>query len=80
LFSLAVALAPDERTISTTVGWMQQWSSLGQVAGPPLVAWVATSAGGWQWSWVVTGACAACGAGLAAMLAGLLLRDAGHRS
>ena len=80
LFSLAVALAPDERTISTTVGWMQQWSSLGQVAGPPLVAWVATSAGGWQWSWVVTGACAACGAGLAAMLAGLSPREAGHRS
>jgi MFS transporter, CP family, cyanate transporter len=69
LFSLAVALAPDERTISTTVGWMQQWSSLGQVAGPPLVAWIATQAGGWQWSWVVTGTLAACGIALAAMLA-----------
>jgi len=80
LFSLSVALAPDERTISTTVGWMQQWSSLGQVAGPPLVAWVATNAQGWQWSWVVTGACAACGAGLAAMLAGLLPREAEGRS
>jgi MFS transporter, CP family, cyanate transporter len=74
LFSLSVVLAPDERTISTTVGWMQQWSSFGQVAGPPLVAWVATRAGGWQWSWVVTGALAAGGAALAAMLARLLRR------
>jgi MFS transporter, CP family, cyanate transporter len=69
LFSLAVELAPDDGTVSTTVGWMQQWSSFGQFAGPPLVAWVASRAGGWQWSWVVTGACA-----LAAMV---LARSAG---
>ncbi|WBY03526.1 MFS transporter [Ramlibacter tataouinensis] len=58
LFSLAVRLAPSERTVSTTVGWMQQWSSLGQFLGPPLVAWVAARSGGWQWSWLVTGGCA----------------------
>ncbi|HEY8706725.1 MAG TPA: MFS transporter, partial [Burkholderiaceae bacterium] len=40
LFSMAVRLAPGEGTVSTTVGWMQQWSCFGQVAGPPLVAWV----------------------------------------
>jgi len=80
LFSLSVALAPDERTISTTVGWMQQCSSLGQVAGPPLVAWVATNTGGWQWSWVVTGACAACGAFLAAMLSTVSPREARSRT
>ncbi|MBL0943169.1 MAG: MFS transporter [Hydrogenophaga sp.] len=57
LFGLAVRLAPGEDTVSTTVGWMQQLSALGQFAGPPLVAWVATLAGGWQWSWLVTGAC-----------------------
>jgi hypothetical protein len=28
-------------TVSTTVGWMQQWSAFGQFAGPPLVAWAA---------------------------------------
>ncbi|MBL0919435.1 MAG: MFS transporter [Hydrogenophaga sp.] len=56
LFGLAVRLAPGEDTVSTTVGWMQQLSALGQFAGPPLVAWVATQAGGWQWSWVITGA------------------------
>ncbi|CAA9429174.1 MAG: Uncharacterized MFS-type transporter, partial [uncultured Ramlibacter sp.] len=61
LFSLAVRLAPSERTVSTTVGWMQQWSAFGQFTGPPLVAWVAARAGGWQWSWVVTGACALLG-------------------
>jgi MFS transporter, CP family, cyanate transporter len=66
LFSLAVRLAPGERTVSTTVGWMQQCSSLGQFAGPPLVAWVAARAGGWQWSWIVTGACALAGGVLAA--------------
>lgn len=73
LFSLAVRLAPGEQTVSTTVGWMQQWSALGQFAGPPLVAWVAMRAGGWQWSWLVTGSCAACGV-LLALWAGRLTR------
>ncbi|MDO9436167.1 CynX/NimT family MFS transporter [Hydrogenophaga sp.] len=56
LFGLAVKLAPDSDTVSTTVGWMQQFSSLGQFLGPPVVAWVATLVGGWQWTWLVTGA------------------------
>jgi MFS family permease len=34
---------------------MQQWSSMGQFVGPPLVAWAAALSGGWQWTWVVTG-------------------------
>ena len=59
LFYLAVRVAPSEQTASTTVGWMQQCSSTGQFMGPPLVAWVAHRAGGWHWTWVVTGmACA----------------------
>ncbi|WP_427914759.1 CynX/NimT family MFS transporter [Ramlibacter sp. MMS24-I3-19] len=74
LFSLAVRLAPGENTVSTTVGWMQQWSALGQFAGPPLVAWVAMRAGGWQWSWLVTGSCALCGV-LLAVWAGRLTRE-----
>lgn len=69
LFSLAVRLAPGERAVSTTVGWVQQWSSAGQFAGPPLVAWVAAQAGGWQFTWVVTASAAALGA-----LLGLWLR------
>jgi MFS family permease len=57
LFTLAVRLAPSERTLSTTVGWVQQWSSFGQFAGPPTVAWVASAAGGWHLTWVATGLC-----------------------
>ena len=55
LFMLAVRLAPSERTVSTTVGWMQQCQACGQFAGAPLVAWVASGTGGWQWTWAVTG-------------------------
>ncbi len=61
LFSLAVVVAPDEASVSTTVGWMQQWSALGQFSGPPLVAWVAAMAGGWHWTWGVTGTCSILG-------------------
>lgn len=74
LFSLAVRLAPDEGAVSTTVGWMQQWSSLGQFAGPPLAAWVAARSGGWQQTWWLTGACALAGLGIAAAIGHLLRR------
>jgi len=65
LFSLAVRMAPSEKTISTTVGWMQQWSAFGQFAGPPLVAVVASRVGGWQWTWAVTVTCSLVGIVLA---------------
>lgn len=71
LFTLAVKAAPDEGTVSTTVGWMQQWSALGQFCGPPLVAWVAGRVGGWQWTWAITGASCAQGIVLSLMLARL---------
>jgi MFS family permease len=61
LFSLAVRVAPSPATLSTTVGWVQQWSAAGQFCGPPLVAWVASSAGGWQFTWLATGACSVLG-------------------
>jgi cyanate permease len=61
LFALAVRVSPGPATVSTTVGWMQQWSALGQFAGPPLVAWVATRAGGWSFSWSVMVLCGAAG-------------------
>lgn len=57
LFSLSVRLAPNERNVSTTVGWMQQGSAAGQFAGPPTVAWLASQVGGWQWTWMATGLC-----------------------
>lgn len=68
LFSVAVRVAPHEHAVSTTVGWMQQWSSAGQFGGPPLVAWVAAHSGHWGNSWMVTGACALTGIVLARML------------
>ncbi len=74
LFGLAPRLAPGERTIATTVGWMQQLSAVGQVGGPPLVAWVAAQAGGWQFTWVVTASCCAAGALLAALIGRQLRR------
>ncbi|MFD2755223.1 MFS transporter [Comamonas terrae] len=61
LFTSAVHLAPSQNTVSTTVGFMQQWSCVGQFAGPPAVAAVATLMGGWQWTWAVTGLMCAAG-------------------
>jgi MFS transporter, CP family, cyanate transporter len=75
LFALAIRVAPGEQTVSTTVGWMQQWSAFGQFAGPPVVAWLAARAGGWQWTWLATGAASAAGLLLAWRLS-RLLRDA----
>lgn len=72
LFALAVRLAPNGHTVSTTVGWMQQCSSFGQFAGPPLLAWVASKVGGWSWTWAVTGSFSIAGLLLAASIAALL--------
>jgi MFS family permease len=65
LFALAAVLAPDESCVSTTVGWIQQLSACGQFLGPPLVGWVASLAGDWRWTWLVTGGCAMAGVVLA---------------
>ena len=74
LFSTALRVAPDERTIATTVGWMQQWSAFGQFAGPPMVAWVAMRAGDWQWTWVTTGVLSLLGLALSTRIAASLRR------
>lgn len=71
LFALAMRVAPGEDTVSTTVGWMQQWSALGQFAGPPIVAWIASRSGGWHWTWLATGAASLAALLLAARLARL---------
>ena len=78
LFSCALRLAPSEGTVSTTVGYMQQLSALGQFAGPPLVAWVAASAGGWQWTWVVTATLSLTGAVLAHFIGRALHKKEKH--
>ncbi len=74
LFSLAVRVAPGEHTLSSTVGWVQQWSAAGQFVGPPLVAWVAGVVGGWHLTWVATGACSLLGLLLTALIARLPVR------
>jgi len=56
LFSLAVRLAPDSSVVSTAVGWMLQLSALGQFVTPPLIGALAVWAGGWQLTWLATGA------------------------
>ena len=76
LFGLAPRLASTEHSIASTVGWMQQWSAVGQVGGPPLAAWLARQAGGWQLTWVLTGACCLAGAVLAALIGQRLKRSA----
>jgi MFS family permease len=74
LFSMAVRLAPSENTISTTVGYVQQWSAFGQFMGPPLVAWVAAQVGGWQLTWWVTGSLCVSGMVLARLIERSLLK------
>ncbi|MDN5842520.1 MAG: MFS transporter [Alcaligenaceae bacterium] len=74
LFVLAIKYAPTPQTTSTTVGWMQQCSSLGQFSGPPVVAWVVHAAGGWEWTWLATG-----GYALAGILMALCIGALGHR-
>jgi len=78
LFSLALRLAPSEGTVATTVGWMQQWSSAGQFAGPPAVAWLAAQAGGWQWTWTITGTCCVVGMLLSWRMARVIRRVEPH--
>ena len=78
LFSLAVRLAPGEHQVATTVGWVQQLSALGQFVGPPVMAAVASRAGGWQLTPLVTVGCCAMGAALA-WQAGRLLSQAQSR-
>jgi MFS family permease len=74
LFSMAVRLAPSENTISTTVGYVQQWSALGQFMGPPVVAWVAAQVGGWQLTWCVTGSLCVMGMVLARLIERSLIK------
>lgn len=69
LFAVAMRVAPGEDTVSTTVGWMQQWSAFGQFAGPPIAAWLAAQAGGWHRTGWATGTASLLGVGLAVLLA-----------
>ncbi|WP_167661912.1 CynX/NimT family MFS transporter [Paenalcaligenes hominis] len=54
LYLLAVIFAPTPQTTASTIGWVQQGSSMGQFLGAPVVAWSVSMLGGWQWAWVAT--------------------------
>ncbi len=78
LFVISVRLAPDPQTVATTVGMMQQGSALGQVIAPPVIAAVATAAGGWHSTgWTVAAFAIADAIAAAAILR--LLRERGPR-
>ncbi len=68
LFALSVRLAPSAQTVSTTVGWVQQLSALGQFTGPPMVAWLAARVGGWHLTWAFNLGCCLAGVALAWLL------------
>lgn len=76
LFNLAMRLAPHPQAVGTTMGWVQQLSATGQFWGPPLVAWIATRAGGWQFTGWVTATLALAAVGLAQALQRLLSQRA----
>ena len=80
LFSLAVRLAPAPAAVSATVGWMQQWSSAGQFAAPPFIAWVAVFSGGWQWTGWISAALCAMGLFLSARIRRKLARPMNARA
>ncbi len=53
IFALVPKVAQDRKSTATTMGFVVQFSHLGQLAGPPAVAAVAAAAGGFQLSAVV---------------------------
>jgi MFS family permease len=68
----AIAIhAPRPHLVAMTNGLVTQGTGLGQVIGPPLVAFVAILAGGWQWSPLVVVSFAVAGIALAFYIRGL---------
>ncbi|MFM1908333.1 MAG: hypothetical protein RLZZ591_2010 [Pseudomonadota bacterium] len=53
LFMLAVRVAPNEHTVSTSLGWTTQMSMMGQFLVPPLAAALAQSTGDWHLTWLI---------------------------
>ena len=53
IFALVPRVAQDRQSTATTMGFVVQFSHVGQLAGPPAVAAVAAAAGGFQLSALV---------------------------
>lgn len=70
LFSMAVYMAPDKNTITTTVGFMQQLTSTAQFIVPPIAGAIAdANSGNWKWTWVVLCVCSLMGLCIARLCA-----------
>ena len=68
VFGGSPVLAPHPKLLATTNGLILQGSNLGQVLGPPLLAWTVSATGTWQSApWILTAA-AACGIVLSVFL------------
>jgi MFS transporter, DHA1 family, inner membrane transport protein len=71
VFGAAPVFAPSRKLVATTNGLVVQGSQLGQVIGPPLLAWTVSATGTWQAaSWILTAA-ASCGIILSVLLGAL---------
>ena len=53
VFAYVVYLAPSQQTVASTMGWVQQWSALGQFCLPPLMGNLVTWWGSWRNVWMV---------------------------
>ena len=53
VFAYVVYLAPSQQTVASTMGWVQQWSALGQFCLPPLMGSLVMWWGTWRNAWVV---------------------------
>ena len=53
VFAYVVYLAPSQQTVASTMGWVQQWSALGQFSLPPLMGSLVMWWGSWRNAWLV---------------------------
>jgi len=69
LYVLGVKSAPNDETVVTTIGFIQQFSSIGMLLIPPLIAQLAVETGSWSFTWLITGTAALLGLFLAIQVA-----------
>lgn len=68
LFNQAVKVSLSPQTLPLTIGWLQQWISAGQFAGPVIIVLVVEYTQGWGYIWVLTGCWGLLGIALSHML------------
>ena len=68
LFAMAVHFSPNPKSNSIAVGWVMQWSAIGQFSGPPLLAYLAIQMNSWNYSWWITSTASLAGIYLAFLM------------